>query len=134
MEDLEVAGMTIPASAMAEVFETSGSPGGQHANRSETAVRLRLDLTRASLSEAMAERLVARLGEVVEVVASESRSQWRNRAIARRRLRDKLEAAMTDPPTRRRTNRTKASHRRRLANKRARSETKRMRRPPEVDE
>jgi ribosome-associated protein len=134
MDDLEVAGMTIPASAMTEVFETSGGPGGQHANRNETAVTLRLDLARASLPEAIAERLVARLGETVEVMASESRSQWRNRAIARRRLREKLEAAMVEPPTRRRTRRTKASNRRRLAEKKARSETKRLRRPPEVDE
>lgn len=134
MDDLEFGGLTIPAVAMMEVFETSGGPGGQHANRSETAVRLRLDIAKASLPEATAERLVARLGETVEVLASDSRSQWRNRAIARRRLREKLEAALVDRPKRRRTRRTQASQRRRLSDKKARGKTKRLRRRPDLDE
>jgi ribosome-associated protein len=134
MDDLQVGGLTIPAAALSEVFETSGGPGGQHANRNETAVRLRLDMTKASLPKPITEQLVARLGETVEVVATDSRSQWRNRAIARRRLREKLEMAMVDPPPRRRTRPTHASHRRRLDEKRARGEKKRLRRRPEVDE
>ncbi|MGD2100887.1 MAG: alternative ribosome rescue aminoacyl-tRNA hydrolase ArfB [Acidimicrobiia bacterium] len=134
MEDLEVFGLIIPAGALAETFETSGGPGGQHANRSETAVRLRLDLNAASLPTDARERIASRLGDRIEVVAAESRSQWRNRALARRRMKEKLETAMTVEPGRRRTRPTKASQRRRVTEKRARGKTKRLRRRPDLDD
>lgn len=134
MEDLQIGNHTIPASELVEIFETSGGPGGQHANRTETSVRLRLDLAASSLPDEVKESLVHRLGNVVDVVASESRSQWRNRALARKRMREKIEAALVEPTTRRRTRPTRASRRRRLADKQARSETKRLRRRPDVDD
>jgi ribosome-associated protein len=78
------------------------------------------------------DRLIGRLGRpVVEVTAADSRSQWRNRALARRRLGDVLEEANKPSARRRRTKPTRASKTRRLEEKRHRSEIKRSRRPPD---
>lgn len=90
----------------------------------------------AALSEAMRQRVLEHLDEdaldgVVTVQANESRSQWRNRQVARRRLAALLNDAMRPPPPKRKATRpTRASKERRLAAKRSRSETKRLRRPP----
>lgn len=134
MEDLEIGRFTIPAAELEEIFETSGGPGGQHANRNQTAVRLRFDINASSLPTDVRTKLVARIGEYAEVTASDSRSQFRNRAIARQRLEEKLEKALVDPPRRRETKPTKASQERRLDEKKARSGTKRLRRPPQDGE
>lgn len=134
MEDLQVGAYTIPASELEEIFETPGGPGGQHANRTHTAVRLRFDVTGSTLPDETKAKLRSRIGPVVEVVAADSRSQFRNRALARRRLTKRIENALVDPPERKRSRPTKSSKQRRLAAKRARSDTKRLRRTPESDE
>ncbi|MFH1330440.1 MAG: peptide chain release factor-like protein, partial [Actinomycetota bacterium] len=92
-EPLRVApGLVIPADELRWRFDTSGGPGGQHANRSATRVELAFDLaTSPPVPEAVRARLLERLsprapGGVVRVVVDESRSQWRNRQTARRRL------------------------------------------------
>lgn len=133
MDDLEVGRYTIPGDELEETFETSGGPGGQHANRSATAVRLRFGIAGSSLPEDIRSKLVQRLGDVIEVTVSESRSQFRNRAIARKRLQERIEKALVDPPRRRRTRPTRASKQRRLDDKRARSEKKQQRKPPDLD-
>ena len=134
MDDLVVKDFKVRGADLEEVFETSGGPGGQHANRNETAVRLRLDIATASIPADPRERLQAKLGDVVEVVVSDSRSQYRNRALARQRLRDKLEAALVDPPERRPSKPTRGSKTRRLNEKKARSQTKRLRRKPAAED
>jgi ribosome-associated protein len=134
MDDLEIGGYTIPAAELEESFATSGGPGGQHANRSETAVRLRFDVAASSLPDDVRRRLSDRLGEVVEVSSTKSRSQFRNRAMARRQMRDKLEEALKEKPKRKKTRPTRASKRRRLADKRARAEKKRRRQTPRADD
>jgi ribosome-associated protein len=132
MDDLAVGRFTIPAADLDESFTTSGGPGGQHANRSSTAVELRF---RIAESEAFPEpertRLVERLGAVVTVTVSDSRSQWRNRALARQRLSARLEEALRPPKRRRPTKPTRSSRRQRLESKRKLSEKKRLRRRPE---
>jgi ribosome-associated protein len=133
MEDLVVDGLTIPAFELDESFETSGGPGGQHANRSATAVRLQFRIVDSSLPEEVKVRLRAKLGEVVEVVASEERSQLRNRERARRRMQGRIREALREPKPRRQTRPTKASKNRRLKAKKIRSETKRRRRSPTID-
>jgi ribosome-associated protein len=134
MDDLDVGGYTIPGAELTETFLTSGGPGGQHANRNETAVRLRFDVTASSLPDDVKARLTERIGEIVEAVSSESRSQFRNRALARQRLRAKIEEALIERTSRRRTRPTRASRKRRLAEKRARSEVKRLRRRPRTED
>lgn len=133
MDDLEVGRYTIPAAELEESFETSGGPGGQHANKNETAVRLRFDVATSSLPEEVRSKLQDRIGRYAEVNVSESRSQFRNRALARQRLQERLREALVDPPKRKKTKPTRASQRRRVEEKRARSRTKRLRKPPEPD-
>ena len=134
MDDLEVAGFTIPGSEIEEDFLTSGGPGGQHANRNETAVRLRFDVNASTLAPELQAKLNERIGGVVEAVASDSRSQFRNRALARQRLRVKIEEALVETAPRRRTRPTRVSRQRRLAAKRARAEVKRLRKSPKSDD
>lgn len=133
MEDLTVGGFEIPGDELEEFFETSGGPGGQHANRANTAVRLRFDVVASSLPDDVRTKLTQRLGDTVEVTVTDSRSQFRNRAIARQRLQDRIETALVDPPARRKTRPTRASKQQRLEDKRARSEKKRLRQPPDTD-
>ncbi|MGH9074304.1 MAG: peptide chain release factor-like protein, partial [Acidimicrobiales bacterium] len=72
-------------------YTTSGGPGGQHANRSETRVEVRLDVAASpSLGPRQRARLIERLGPTVRAVAADSRSQAQNRALALERLRARL--------------------------------------------
>lgn len=134
MDDLAILDFRVRGVELDESFETSGGPGGQHANRNATAVRLRFDIAASSLPDEVKQTLNDRIGESVEVVAADSRSQFRNRAIARQRLKEKLEAALIEQRARRPSKPTRASKRRRLEQKRARSQTKRLRRNPGPDD
>lgn len=133
MDDLRIGDYTIPDSEIEEIFTTSSGPGGQHANRSHTAVEVRFDLAESeAFPPEIRERIASRLGWQVSATASESRSQWRNRAAARRRLAAALEEAMRPERRRRPTRPTAASRRNRLDAKRRQSEKKRLRRKPEI--
>lgn len=133
MRDLQVGRYTIPGEDLRESFETSGGPGGQHANRSATAVRLRFDIAGSSLPDEVRSKLRDRIGEYAEVLAADSRSQFRNRALARQRMREKIEKALVNPSKRRRTRPTRASQIRRVEGKRAKGRTKRLRQPPDQE-
>lgn len=134
MDDLVIGEWTIPGSEIEERFETSGGPGGQHANRSRTAVHLAFNVVHSSLPDEVRTKLTDRVGTVVESSSTESRSQFRNRALARRRLVEKILEALRESEPRRPTRPTRASRRRRLSDKKARSELKRRRRRPDLDE
>ena len=88
----------------------------------------------ASLDDAQRGRAVQRLGDrlvdgVLTITASEQRSQLQNREAALRRLAETLAQALEPPPPPRRPTRVKKSAvEKRLADKRKRSETKKMRR------
>jgi ribosome-associated protein len=97
-------------------------------------VRLRFDIKVSSLPYEVRSKLRSRIGDYAEVTVSDSRSQFRNRVIARQRLKEKLEKALLDPPRRRETKPTKASKERRLDAKKARSDTKRLRKAPQDGE
>lgn len=109
-------------------FSASGGPGGQHVNTSNTRAEVRLDIANSpSLGPRQRARLLDRLGPEVRVVASDERSQLRNRELALERLRVRLAEALRVQTPRRATKPTKAAKQRRLEEKRHRSETKRRR-------
>ena len=109
-------------------FSASGGPGGQHVNTSNTRAEVRFDVAGSpSLGPRQRARLLERLGPEVRVVASDERSQLRNRDLALERLRSRLAEALRVETPRRATRPTKAAKERRLEEKRHRSETKRRR-------
>jgi ribosome-associated protein len=127
-----------PESELAWRFSRSSGPGGQGVNTTDSRVELSFDVARSpTLPEHLRPRVLARLqGRLVDgvltVVATEHRSQLRNRDAARERLVSLLQAALApDPPQRRPTRPTKGSRRRRLDAKTRRGELKRLRGRPE---
>jgi ribosome-associated protein len=116
-------------------FSASGGPGGQHVNTSNTRAEVRFNVAGSpSLGPRQRQRLLERLGPEVRVVASDERSQPRNRALALERLRSRLAEALRIERPRRPTAPTRSSQRERLDVKRRRSETKRRRGRPDPDE
>lgn len=135
MDDLKISdAITIPAGELVWTFSPTGGPGGQHANRSSTRAELRFDVGASrAFDDETRQRVLARLATegVVTVIVDETRSQWRNRQVARQRLADRIGSALKpEPPRRRRTRPSRAARRRRIDEKRARSRTKSLRRRP----
>lgn len=109
-------------------FSASGGPGGQHVNTANTRAEVRFDVAGStSLGPRQRARLVEKLGAEVRVVASDERSQLRNRELALERLRARLAEALRVETPRRATKPSKAAKERRLSEKRHRSETKQRR-------
>jgi ribosome-associated protein len=131
------AGIVVPEAELQWRFSRSSGPGGQSVNTTDSRVELSFDLAATqALDETLKLRAKARLegrlvDGVVTVVASEHRSQLRNREAAEDRLRALLREAIAPPARPRRATRpTRGSVRRRLDSKRRRSDLKRQRQPP----
>lgn len=129
--------LTIPASELSWRFSRSSGPGGQHVNTSDSRVELVWNVAdSAVLTDDQRQLLVSRLGRrlvsgAITVVASERRSQLRNRETAMQRLADLVAAGLAAGPAHRRpTKPTRGATRRRLAAKGQRSEVKRQRQRP----
>jgi ribosome-associated protein len=124
----------VPDADLSWRFSRSSGPGGQHVNTTDTRVQLSFDLAGSSaFPDRLKERMLARLGDQVVVVAEEHRSQLRNRRAAEDRLAELLEEAMRPPPRPRvPTKPSKGSQQRRIQEKKKRGETKRLRGRPEV--
>lgn len=127
--------VAIPRAELAWRFSRSSGPGGQGVNTTDSRVELRFDIAHSTAlnptQRARAlERLAGRLVDgVLSVTASEQRSQLRNREAAEQRLAYELAAAIAAPPRARRPTRpTRGSVERRIAGKKRRAETKRLRR------
>ncbi|MDP6539689.1 MAG: alternative ribosome rescue aminoacyl-tRNA hydrolase ArfB [Planctomycetota bacterium] len=136
MEPLRVTSrLVIPPGELAVSFSRSGGPGGQNVNKVETRVTLRFDVARsAALSEPQRERALERLaprltgeGELI-LTSSRTRRRARNLADARERLAALLREATAVRKPRKSTRPTQGSVRRRLEEKKRRSQTKRERR------
>jgi ribosome-associated protein len=134
--DLPVRGsVVIPEAELQWRFSRSSGPGGQGVNTTDSRVELRWDVAAsAALGPVLHARALERLADrivdgVVSVTASEQRSQYQNRLAAERRLAELVAAAIAPPPRPRRPTRpTKGSQERRIAAKKRRGETKRLRR------
>jgi ribosome-associated protein len=124
----------IPLSELRWRFSRSGGPGGQHANTADTRAEVVFDVEGSpSLGPRQRQRLLEKLGPEVRVVASDERSQTRNRALALDRLAGRLAEALKVEAPRRPTKPTRGSQVRRVESKRKRSETKRLRRSVDPD-
>ena len=119
----------IPADELSWRFTTSSGPGGQHANRSHTAVEVSFDAQASpSLGPRQRARIVDALGPVVMARASDERSQARNRQLALERLRSRLAGALVVTRPRVATKPSRAARERRLKAKHRRSDIKQSRR------
>jgi ribosome-associated protein len=119
-------------------FSRSSGPGGQSVNTADSRVELSLNLaTTTALGPVQRARVLERLegrlvDGVITVTASEHRSQLRNREAALERLAGILAKAVAPPPPiRRPTRASRGAVERRLAEKRRRAQTKRLRRSEE---
>ena len=133
--DLPVtARVTIPGDELTERFSRSSGPGGQGVNTTDSRVELVWDVGASALPPELLDKLRRRLGsrlagDTLSVVASERRSQLRNREAARERLAGLVARALEPPPPPRRATRpSRGATERRLAAKRRRGQTKRARR------
>jgi ribosome-associated protein len=125
----------IPLEELEWRFSASGGPGGQHANTSNTRAEVRFDVAGSpSLGPRQRARLLERLGPEVRVVASDERSQVRNRQLALERLAARLAEGLRIQTPRRATKPTRASQRERLEAKRRRGDVKRGRTRPAPDD
>lgn len=113
---------------------TSGGPGGQHANRSLTRVVASFDVAASEVLRDRERRVLSeRFGPVVRSSAGRFRSQGANREAALDQLARRIADAVAIQPERRATRPTRASTRRRLEDKRARSRVKEQRRRRDED-
>ena len=133
-------GASVPEGALQFAHSRSGGPGGQHVNKTESKVELRVAVVaiqglslraRARLAELAGERLTAD-GELI-LTCEETRSQRRNHELVVERLIDLVRDARAVPKLRRVTKPSWGSKQRRLGDKNLQGEKKRMRKPEEAD-
>ena len=130
--------LVLPGRELHWRFSRASGPGGQGVNTPDSRVELSFDLARSpSVPEPLRERALTRLANrltdgVLTIVASENRSQLRNRDAARERLAAALRGAMAPgPPKRRPTKPSQGAKRRRLDAKTRRGQVKRLRGRPD---
>jgi ribosome-associated protein len=131
-------GVLVPERELRWRFSRASGPGGQSVNTTDSRVELSYDLAGSSaLGPVLKTRALAALAErlvdgVLTVVAAEHRSQLLNRRAARTRLAAVLRDATAPPPKARRPTRpSRGAQERRIAAKKRRGETKRLRRGEE---
>lgn len=124
-------GFSIPDEELVFAAVRASGPGGQHVNKTATAVQLRFAATESpSLPEAVRERLIRQQANrisregVLVINAGTFRSQYRNRMEAIRRLVDCIRRAAAVPAVRKPTKPSRAAAEKRLQAKHRRAQRK----------
>ncbi len=126
--------LKIPSAELQFKTSRSGGPGGQNVNKLETRVELLFNVANSStIPEHIRQRLLNNLTSqldssgVLHIVAQDTRSQWKNKQLAIERLSNLLKSALIIHKKRIATKPTHTAREVRLRIKKARSQTKRMR-------
>jgi ribosome-associated protein len=129
--------LEIPRGELEFRASRASGAGGQHVNKTSSRVELTWNVRRsAALSHEQRERIISRLHSRItdagdlRVVASDTRSQFRNRQLAEQRLAERIRTALAPVKKRRPTKPTKAAKEKRLASKKKHSTKKQERRHP----
>jgi ribosome-associated protein len=132
--------LSIPRSELDVRVSRSSGAGGQHVNKTSSRVEIFWNvLGSRALNEEQRDRLREKLASrmtsdgSVRVVASDMRSQSRNRELAEERLAELVRRALIVPRKRRATKPTKASKEARLESKKRHSTKKAERRNKSFD-
>lgn len=112
----------------------SQGAGGQHVNKTSSAIHLRFNIAASSLPDGIKDRLLKLADQrttqdgVIVIKAQQHRSQEQNREAALERLRVLIAKAAHIPRVRRATQPTRASQRQRVDSKTQRGRVKTLRR------
>jgi len=132
--------LSIPRSELDVRVSRASGAGGQHVNKTSSRVEIFWNIPGSrALSEEQRSRLMEKLASKlttegsIRVVASDMRSQSRNRDLAEERLADLVRRALIIPKKRRATKPTRAAKEARLESKKRHSTKKRDRRTTSLD-
>ncbi len=126
--------LSIPRSELDVKTSRASGPGGQHVNKTSSRVEISWNVAQSTAltdeqRATLTSRLASRMSDEgsIRVVASDTRSQLRNRQTAEKRLADTIARGLIVPKKRKRTRRPRRADEARLSEKKKHSEKKRER-------